>query len=410
MSLVLVTREDLNNRALAHYRTKGSKNGVRLYQYEDGSLTPLGRIHYGVGLGRDRSGASVLRGKKQVNSDGSLTKTGIRNVEDSSKRGYLNPTEDDVKNGRAVERKKISDEYAEEYRKAVDNGMSKNDPSDEGRELWNKYKDRYAEATLKDLKLPVSDKNKEIVKNTFEKYDVSYDYDRPSSDPNNPDKESKERLEIQENWEKRFGKKLSEKTDKEIGKEIQEHIEGFNESTKAKKEDRAKKAKEEKARLQDEIKGIRELTDDELRKRLSRLQLEKQYAELLNERNAREKSPLHQFMQKQFMNAAQNLASKSLNMATDELLKRVRDKYSASQSKNNDADNSGSKDSGGGKNPSGSSGNSGGSSGGKFSKPEKAQIRSMAASGKSVAEIASALGVDESRVQGYMSAAGITIT
>jgi len=38
---------------LLHYRTPGSKNGVRLYQYEDGSLTPLGRQHYGVGSGQE---------------------------------------------------------------------------------------------------------------------------------------------------------------------------------------------------------------------------------------------------------------------------------------------------------------------------------------------------------------------
>ena len=31
---------------LCHSRTKGSKNGVRLYQNKDGSLTPLGREHY----------------------------------------------------------------------------------------------------------------------------------------------------------------------------------------------------------------------------------------------------------------------------------------------------------------------------------------------------------------------------
>ena len=34
---------------LYHYRVGGEKNGVRRYQYPDGSLTPLGRIHYGVG-------------------------------------------------------------------------------------------------------------------------------------------------------------------------------------------------------------------------------------------------------------------------------------------------------------------------------------------------------------------------
>lgn len=40
---------------LMHYRTKNSKNGVRLYQYEDGSLTPAGRVHYGVGPPRKLS-------------------------------------------------------------------------------------------------------------------------------------------------------------------------------------------------------------------------------------------------------------------------------------------------------------------------------------------------------------------
>lgn len=34
---------------LRHYNVKGSHWGVRRWQYEDGSLTPAGRIHYGVG-------------------------------------------------------------------------------------------------------------------------------------------------------------------------------------------------------------------------------------------------------------------------------------------------------------------------------------------------------------------------
>ena len=38
---------------LAHYRRGGEKKGVRNYQYYDGSLTPLGRIHYGVGPPRE---------------------------------------------------------------------------------------------------------------------------------------------------------------------------------------------------------------------------------------------------------------------------------------------------------------------------------------------------------------------
>ena len=56
MSMILVSNEQ-SGHYLMHYRTKGSKNGVRLYQNEDGSLTPLGREHYGIGEGR-KSGES----------------------------------------------------------------------------------------------------------------------------------------------------------------------------------------------------------------------------------------------------------------------------------------------------------------------------------------------------------------
>lgn len=37
---------------IAHHGVKGQKHGVRQYQNRDGSLTPLGRVHYGVGAAR----------------------------------------------------------------------------------------------------------------------------------------------------------------------------------------------------------------------------------------------------------------------------------------------------------------------------------------------------------------------
>lgn len=40
---------------IAHHGTEGMHWGKRKYQYEDGSLTPLGRIHYGVGEAREKS-------------------------------------------------------------------------------------------------------------------------------------------------------------------------------------------------------------------------------------------------------------------------------------------------------------------------------------------------------------------
>lgn len=48
---------------LKHFRTPGSKNGQRKYQYEDGSLTPLGRIHYGIGKPRIPSNPAEMEYK-----------------------------------------------------------------------------------------------------------------------------------------------------------------------------------------------------------------------------------------------------------------------------------------------------------------------------------------------------------
>lgn len=55
---------------LIHYQVKGAKHGVRRYQNKDGSLTNLGRIHYGVGAARKhredaravRSAARIIKG------------------------------------------------------------------------------------------------------------------------------------------------------------------------------------------------------------------------------------------------------------------------------------------------------------------------------------------------------------
>lgn len=58
----------ISSDTLIHFGVKGQKHGDRRYQNEDGSLTPLGREHYGVGQGRK----SFYR-----YGDGSLTRAGI---------------------------------------------------------------------------------------------------------------------------------------------------------------------------------------------------------------------------------------------------------------------------------------------------------------------------------------------
>lgn len=51
---------------LVHYGTKGQKWGERRYQNPDGSLTALGRIHYGIGKARDGVRVVINKSKRKV--------------------------------------------------------------------------------------------------------------------------------------------------------------------------------------------------------------------------------------------------------------------------------------------------------------------------------------------------------
>lgn len=49
---------------LAHHGVKGQRHGERRYQNPDGSLTPLGRIHYGVGEARKKASDAIKKAPK----------------------------------------------------------------------------------------------------------------------------------------------------------------------------------------------------------------------------------------------------------------------------------------------------------------------------------------------------------
>lgn len=322
MNLELVTRDDFENRTLAHYRTEGSKNGVRLYQNKDGSLTPLGRIHYGIGKAKDAASAEIKDHVKIVTSTSNVDKTAAK-----------------------AELNEHRAERAKE--KSGSDSVTKFD---------------YRATKLREKEQAMRDKEAKR--------------DRSTS---------------------------------EIKKDVDESVQKFNDTVKALKEEHEKSngkeslAQEKKSRQQEE-KDIRILTDAELDKRISRLQKEKQYSELLNERRQREKGPVEQAASKYFREFAEKLARKSLDKLADKLLQKA---FSGkSNNNNNNGNNNKSNNSSNNKSDS----NSSGGNGQKFSKAEKSQIRSMAGAGKSVADIAQALGTTEDKVKSYMSAAGVTIS
>ena len=51
---------------LIHWGIPGQRKGNRRFQYKDGSLTPEGRIRYGVGPARESDGAKEAKAKKEA--------------------------------------------------------------------------------------------------------------------------------------------------------------------------------------------------------------------------------------------------------------------------------------------------------------------------------------------------------
>lgn len=60
--------QDGNSLILVHQGTKGMSWGERLYQYKDGSLTPLGKIHYSYKNVQNRHEAKVRAAKRAKNA------------------------------------------------------------------------------------------------------------------------------------------------------------------------------------------------------------------------------------------------------------------------------------------------------------------------------------------------------
>lgn len=355
MSLTLTTREDLENRSLAHYRTKGSKNGVRRWQYEDGTYTPEGRIHYGIGEPRKKATSE----EKAAPSKGSAVKQEIKDF--VKVRTSLSPIS---KKEHKVERYQHREE-----RQMAKAEIAKSKANTEDKEkAYEHLKEQHA--ALKKA----------------EKIDKKYN-------------RMQEKIA---KFEKRDEK--VNRSNKEIENDVKNKIKSIN--------DRAEHVRKASSEMSQELNAkltrIRDLTDKELNDRINRLQREKQYAELLHDQHAREAGPIRAKVNEWLSTAVNDLAKKALSRAGDELINKMFTRQSKGsvpsqntgkqnnqqkpQQNNNQQQN---------QNNNQQQNNNQNAQNGGLSKNQRKQMRAMAASGKSAEEIAKRFGVSESTVRQY---------
>lgn len=104
---------------LAHHGTKGMKWYHRLYQNTDGSLTPLGRAHYGVGEARKKAVAAI---KKSPETIGKVVKNTPKAV-NQTMRDIAQTRREHVRINR-TERKRRKAEKAKKTREAYEAEMA----------------------------------------------------------------------------------------------------------------------------------------------------------------------------------------------------------------------------------------------------------------------------------------------
>lgn len=129
--------------SIAHYQVKGAKHGVRRWQNEDGSLTPAGYIHYGVGQGNKSSGERSAK-RKSGREEKAATKAMAKNTK-LAKSGKLTVSDLPETDGK----KKWLDADAE-VNKAFEAYRSKEESFYGDYELYKKYATKSAEASWAD--------------------------------------------------------------------------------------------------------------------------------------------------------------------------------------------------------------------------------------------------------------------
>ena len=233
---------------LAHYGTKGQKHGFRQYQNLDGSLTPLGRIHYGVGEARKKATATAKRVsgvvKKAPDTAGKIIRNAPKNISKAAKSA--------VKSA-----KKTAKDLSKQRKEAVEASKKRRQKAKAERakqkEIRRKEK---AEKLTRKIAERESKKRLADLKDEFEQAKIN---------------DAKKRIDDLVNKQTRIREKAY----------LKEQEKAIKRSMKKVKADAARDAKRQWSR-----KEIMDLSDEELAKRKARLKSEIELAQLEFERSS----------------------------------------------------------------------------------------------------------------------------
>lgn len=188
---------------IAHHGTKGMKWYTRLYQNKDGSLTPLGRVHYGVGEARKKAGKVVKSAPKKA---GAAVKAAPKKISSAVKKTASN-LKRDYQEASEASRKRKAQAKQERFEAKMRRRQEK------AERLARKLIDRESKTTLRELKEQYDESKLSAARKRVEALSLKQDRVRALADLKAQEKYLKSSMKKVERDAKRDAKKRYSRND-----------------------------------------------------------------------------------------------------------------------------------------------------------------------------------------------------